>query len=393
MKKKLNLPILLIISIILGLIIGLIFKDKIMFLKPIGNIYLNLMYTIVVPLVLFTLTSAIANMSSLKRLSKILKNVLLIFIITSLISAIFMIITLKIVNPVSSSIELEQGVVENIDIASKIVDMFTVSDFNLLFSKSNILPLIIFSILLGIAISRVGDNNIKNTIEKLSKITLEMTNIIITLAPIGLFAYFAVLANELGTLILIDYMKSFIIYFISSILYFLILYTLYLYIAGRGKLVKKFYKNIIPSVLTSFATQSSLATLPTNIKTCKNLDISDDVADVTLSLGSTIHMEGSSMASILKIVFLAGIFNISFTGIDNYLIAILVAILSSVVMAGIPSGGLIGEMLIVSLYGFPISAFPIIATIGLIIDAPATCINSSGDIVSALLVDKMMKKA
>lgn len=391
MKKKLNLPILLIISIILGLIIGLIFKDKIMFLKPIGNIYLNLMYTIVVPLVLFTLTSAIANMSSLKRLSKILKNVLLIFIITSLISAIFMIITLKIVNPVSSSIELEQGVVENIDIASKIVDMFTVSDFNLLFSKSNILPLIIFSILLGIAISRVGDNSIKNTIEKLSKITLEMTNIIITLAPIGLFAYFAVLANELGTLILIDYMKSFIIYFISSILYFLIFYTLYLYIAGRGKLVKKFYKNIIPSVSTSFATQSSLATLPTNIKTCKNLNISDDVADVTLSLGSTIHMEGSSMASILKIVFLAGIFNISFTGIDNYLIAILVAILSSVVMAGIPSGGLIGEMLIVSLYGFPISAFPIIATIGLIIDAPATCINASGDIVSALLVDKMMK--
>ena len=392
MKKKLNLPILLIISIILGLIIGLIFKDKIMFLKPIGNIYLNLMYTIVVPLVLFTLTSAIANMSSLKRLSKILKNVLLIFIITSLISAIFMIITLKIVNPVSSSIELEQGVVENIDIASKIDDMFTVSDFNLLFSKSNILPLIIFSILLGIAISRVGDNSIKNTIEKLSKITLEMTNIIITLAPIGLFAYFAVLANELGTLILIDYMKSFIIYFISSILYFLIFYTLYLYIAGRGKLVKKFYKNIIPSVSTSFATQSSLATLPTNIKTCKNLNISDDVADVTLSLGSTIHMEGSSMASILKIVFLAGIFNISFTGIDNYLIAILVAILSSVVMAGIPSGGLIGEMLIVSLYGFPISAFPIIATIGLIIDAPATCINASGDIVSALLVDKMMKK-
>ena len=98
------------------------------------------------------------------------------------------------------------------------------------------------------------------------------------------------------------------------------------------------------------------------------------------------------MASILKIVFLAGIFNISFTGIDNYLIAILVAILSSVVMAGIPSGGLIGEMLIVSLYGFPVSAFPIIATIGLIIDAPATCINASGDIVSALLVDKMMKK-
>ena len=390
MKKKLNLPILLIISIILGLIIGIIFKDKIMFLKPIGNIYLNLMYTIVVPLVLFTLTSAIANMSSLKRLSKILKNVLLIFIITSLISAIFMIITLKIVNPVSSSIELEQGVVENIDIASKIVDMFTVSDFNLLFSKSNILPLIIFSILLGIAISRVGDNSIKNTIEKLSKITLEMTNIIITLAPIGLFAYFAVLANELGTLILIDYMKSFIIYFISSILYFLIFYTLYLYIAGRGKLVKKFYKNIIPSVSTSFATQSSLATLPTNIKTCKNLNISDDVADVTLSLGSTIHMEGSSMASILKIVFLAGIFNISFTGIDNYLIAILVAILSSVVMAGIPSGGLIGEMLIVSLYGFPISAFPIIATIGLIIDAPAPCINASGDIVSAFFVDKMM---
>ena len=121
------------------------------------------------------------------------------------------------------------------------------------------------------------------------------------------------------------------------------------------------------------------------------MKIDEDVAKTTLPIGATMHMEGSSMASILKIAFLFGIFGKSFTGIDTYLIAILIAVLSGVVMSGIPGGGLIGEMLIVSLYGFPLEAFPIIATIGWIVDPPATCLNVVGDVSSAMLIEKYVE--
>ena len=122
------------------------------------------------------------------------------------------------------------------------------------------------------------------------------------------------------------------------------------------------------------------------------MDIPKDIREVTLPIGTTMHMEGSSMGSILKIAFLFSIFNMSFAGIDTYLIAIFIAVLSSIVMSGIPGGGLIGEVLIVSLYGFPLDAFPIIATIGWLIDPPATCINVSGDTISSMLITKLVDK-
>lgn len=107
-------------------------------------------------------------------------------------------------------------------------------------------------------------------------------------------------------------------------------------------------------------------------------------------MGTTMHMDGSVLAAILKIVFLYGIFDMPFTGIDTYLVAILVAILGGVVMSGVPGGGLVGEMLIVSLFGFPPEAFPIIAMIGFLVDAPATCINATGDTVASMVVTRLL---
>ena len=159
-------------------------------------------------------------------------------------------------------------------------------------------------------------------------------------------------------------------------------------IARGRKGVKVFFKHMFTPTATSLGTCSSLASLPSNLEAANKLNVDGDIAKTTLPIGATMHMEGSAMASILKIAFLFGIFGKSFTGIDTYLIAILIAVLSGVVMSGIPGGGLIGEMLIVSLYGFPLEAFPIIATIGWIVDPPATCLNVVGDVSSAMLVEK-----
>ena len=391
--KTYGFPIILLLSVILGCVIGIIFREDAIILKPFGNIFLNLMYTIVVPLVFFTISSSIANMVNLKRLGKILRTVFYIFIITSSIAAIFMLIVLKFIDPVGNvSIALESSSVDSVNILDQIVKAITVTDFSELLSRNNMLPLIIFSCLFGISTSLIGEKgkSIKEGLNSLSMVMMKLINIIMYYAPIGLFAYFASLIGEFGKEFLGSYAKSMILYYVMCVIYFIVFYTIYAYIAGKKNGVKTFYKNIFPSLATSLATQSSLASLPTNLKTAENSNIPKDISDVTLPIGATMHMEGSSMGAILKIVFLFSIFGKPFVGFDTYLIAILIAVLSAVVMSGIPGGGLIGEMLIVSLYGFPNEAFIIIATIGWLIDPPATALNVCGDVSSSMLVTRVV---
>lgn len=391
--KSYGMPLLLLLSIIIGSILGIILGSDAVVLKPFGTVFLNLMFTIVVPLVFCTISSSIANMLNLKRLKKILKYVFIIFIITSLISAILMLFSLNIFDITKGvNIALESNTIEQVDVPSKIVNAITVSDFSNLLSKSNMLPLIIFSIIFGIATSLLKEKGeiVKNVLSSFSQVMMKIVKIIMYYAPIGLCAYFASLVGEFGPELLGSYAKSMALYYIVCVVYFIIFYMMYTYYAAGKKGVKKFYKNIFPVTVTSLATQSSLATLPVNIESTEKMNVPKDIRDVTLSIGSTMHMEGSSMGAILKIVFLFGIFGKPFVGLDIYLIAILVALLSSIVMSGIPGGGLIGEILIVSLYGFPLEAFPIIATIGWLIDPPATWINVSGDTASSMMISRLV---
>ena len=352
------------------------------------------MYTIVVPLVFFTISSSIANMVNLKRLGKILKYVFLIFIVTSAVAAVLMLVAIKLIDPVGdANIVLEAGEQTSISIGEQIVSAITVTDFTEILSREHMLPLIIFSILFGIGIALVGDKakNVARSLEAISEVMMKIVKIIMYYAPIGLCAYFASLIGEFGPQLIGSYARSMILYYVMCVVYFVIFYTLYSYLSDKKKGIKLFYKNILPVTATSLATQSSLASLPTNLETARDIGVPKDIREVTLPIGATMHMEGSSMGAILKIAFLFGIFNMSFTGLDTYLIAILIAVLSAVVMSGIPGGGLIGEMLIVSLYGFPLEAFPIIATIGWLIDPSATCLNVVGDTSSSMMVTRIIE--
>ena len=389
--KTYKFPMILLFSIIVGCIIGIIFGESAMNLKPFGTIFINMLFVIVVPLVFFTISSSISSIKSLKRLGKIFRVMFIVFIITGAISALFMLIGVKIFDPVGNiTLTLVEGVKEKIDIGSKIVDMITVSDFNLILSRSSMLPLIVFSIIVGFAVGMVKDESekISHALELMSKVMMNVIKIVMYYAPIGLCAYFASLVGEYGKEIIGSYARSMVFYYIMSVLYFVIFYTIYSYFARGKSGVKEFFKKIFTPTVTSLGTCSSLASLPSNLACASDLKIDEEVSKTTLPIGATMHMEGSAMAAILKIAFLFGIFGRSFTGFDTYLIAITIAVLSGVVMSGIPGGGLIGEMLIVSLYGFPLEAFPIIATIGWIVDPPATCLNVVGDISSALLIEK-----
>lgn len=273
-------PLTMLASLIAASLVGIFANGSfIESLKPLGDIFINLMFTLVVPLVFFTITSSIANMSKKMRLNKILTKTFIVFIITSAISAVVMLIPLLFINPSNGiNIQISGETQEKISVLEQITKAITVEDFSQLFSKNHMLPLIIFSILFGLSLRYIDkDNKIGKGLELLSKTTLRIVKIVMFYAPLGVFAYFANLIHSYGEEIISGYLTSLIIYIGASIAYFLIFYSLYVYIAKGKNGVKLFYKNIFPSFTCSLATQSSLASLPTNIETAQEMQIDENI--------------------------------------------------------------------------------------------------------------------
>lgn len=388
-------PIILLLSIFVGSIMGIVMGERATVLQPLGDIFLRMMFTIVVPLVFVTISSAVSSMSNIKRLRKILANLLISFIVTGLIASIIMIVTVSIFPPAKGVVLKipEAEVIEPFKTTDQIVKAFTVGDFPELMSRSNMLPLIVFSIFFGLCVGLIGEKGkvITEGLGALSDVFLKMISLIMYYAPIGLGAYFASLIGNFGPELLGSYARAMAIYYPICILYFFIAFAVYAYFAAGSKGVRAFFKDIIPPAITSLATQSSIASLPVNLEAAKKLGVPKDIRDIVLPIGATAHMDGSCLAAILKISFIFGIFDMPFQGIGTYVSAVILSVLSGVVMSGVPGGGLIGEMLIVNMYGFPPEAFPIIATIGYLVDPPATMINVTGDTVVAMIITRVME--
>lgn len=390
--KNYRFPLTIIAAILLGSIIGTVWGTKATVLKPLGDIFLNLMFTAVVPLVFATIASAVGNMTNRTRLGKILGWMLAVFFATGLVAAVVIIIAVKLYPPAQGvNIPLRAGTGETVALADRMVKAVTVSDFSLLLSRSNMLPLIVFSVMFGYCAGTMGENNIMSrALTAFSNVMMKMVDLIMLYAPLGLCAYFASLVGEFGPQLIGAYSRAMILYYPLCIMYFLVAFAGYAFLAGGKNGVRKFFANILSPAVTSLATQSSIATLPANLEAADKIGVPKDISGIVLPIGATMHMDGSVLAAILKISFLFGIFGMEFAGWSTYLVSIVIAILSGVVLSGVPGGGLVGEMLIVSLMGFPPEAFPLIATIGFLVDPPATCLNVCGDTVASMMVARIV---
>lgn len=393
--QQYKLPILLLGGIAIGSIIGVVSPSLGQTLKPVGQIFLNLMFTIVVSLVFVSIASAVGSMANMKRLGKILGSTIFSFLATGAIAGVCVLVWVNLFSP-SAGTNIQMGTSEMGEMQSvsdMIVGSLTVDDFSGLLSKDHMLPLIIFAILFGFCVSACGgdESPVGKLLANLNEVIMKFIGLIMAIAPIGLGAYFANLVAEYGPQIIGDYGRSMVVYYPLCLLYVVVFFPLYAFFAA-GKLgVKRMLKYIFTPAVTAFATQSSAATLPVNKETCDKIGVPKDVSDLVLPMGCTMHMDGSVLSSITKIAFLFGVFNMSFTGASTYAMAIVVAILSAFVLSGAPGGGLVGEMLIVSMFGFPAEAFPLIATLGFLFDPAATCLNASGDTIASMMVARMVE--
>ena len=395
--KNYKSTFILLLSIIIGTTIGLIFKEKATILSPLGDLFINLLLTIIVPLIFLTITTSIGKMKHPKRLGKILTSIIIVFIITSLVSVMIGIASTRfklINNEDKSKIKIvlneniEQEKIE-LNILSRTVNAISTNDFNELLSKNNIIALIIFSILVGISINLSKDlgDTFLNLLESMNHVIQILIKIIMYYAPIGICCYLATLIGQLGSEIAFGYLKTFLIYIVVSLIVYFIIYSIYAYIAGGKKGFIKYWQNIMPATLTALATCSSAASIPINTNCAKKIGVSSDIADTTIPLGTSFHKDGSIIGSVFKIMFLVYLF-----GTNVSIIKILgVALIATILITAVPiGGGTISELLIISLMNFPIASLPILTIIATIIDAPATVLNVVGDSASSMLVARLV---
>lgn len=401
--KNYKSSIILIFSVIIGGIIGLIMGEKASVFEPLGIIFLNLIFTILIPLVFFSISSAIANMDSSKKLGRILGVTIVVFAFTAIISGVIGVTSFKVFNPaegLNSSMFTE--LMNNAQVASgeqvgfleKIVASITVGDFSQLLSRSNLLALIIFSMLIGFGtmLAKEEGKAFSNFLNSGAVVVNKVINIIMYYAPIGLAAYFANVVGQLGSQILSGYAKVFVLYLIISILYFIIFFTIYAYIAGGKESIKAFWRNSTGPSVTALATCSSAACIPVNIEAAKKMGVSSSLANIVMPLGVNIHKDGSVIGGIYKIMFLFVIFGRDMNSLGTLTSILMVGLLVGAVVGAIPVGGSIGEMLILSIFGFPPEALAIMLVIATIIDAPATLLNSAGNTVCTMVIAKFTEK-
>jgi len=334
-------------------------------------------------------------MSDARRLVRVMAWMMFFFVLTGVVASFMMILVVTAFPPFAGSPwALPQGVsTAAISTADTLVRTFTTVDFLDLLSKKNILPLIVFALMVGAATSASGEKGAPFARFLISgnEVMGRVIGLIMLYAPVGLGSYIAYLVGSMGPQLMGSYARVVFLYYPVALAYFMAAFSAYVYWSASWSGLKAFWWNIPSTALTAFATGSSVATIPVNLEAARKMGVKDEVREVIIPLGATIHMEGSCLAAIVKIAFLFGLFQMPFTGWDVWLTAVGIAVLSGTVISGIPAGGMIGELLIVTLYGFPIASLPLITMIGTIVDPPATMLNAVGDNVTCIMVSRTLQ--
>ncbi len=385
-------------AMILGAVVGWIFPATeesagATVLKPLGTVFINMMFCIVVPMVFASISGAVANMKSRRRAGKIMGVTVGTFVVTGTIAAVIMFVLMKVFPPVLTAwTELPAGEMgEYASVSEMVVNFFTAEDFVGLLTRRAMLPLIVFSLLFGFSVNLNGgaETPVGRFLEDLSNVMMKFVKLVTYYAPVAFFGFFADLVATYGSQITQSYARAMAVYYPLCLIYIFTAWPLFAWFGGGRGAVRTMFRHITKPAIVSLGTCSSVATIPTNIEEAADTGISKDVADMVLPLGATMHMDGSCFSCVLKIAFVLGVFG-QRLDFGMLIPVVLVAVLSSVGMSGVPGGGYIGEYIICSIF-FPTQmeiAFPILVVIGNLVDPPATMINAAGDYVVCYIVSR-----
>lgn len=401
--KNYKSTLLLLAGLIVGGVLGAVLGEDASVLQPVGTIFLNLIFVLVVPLVFLSVAQSMVVLRRNEMIGRVLGTSFGVFLFMSLVCGILAYVVMTLWNPFTDVSSLggaaTGGILgEDVNIADAIAGTLTVNDFPLLLSREHLLPLILFAALFGLAVSYLGEK--AATIEKLifegGAVVMKIMDLVMKLAPIGIGCYFAYTIGWLGgsgwmgERILGNYLQVLLIVCVISAVVFFIINSAYALYSRMP--LGKFWKEMIVPAATAVGTCSSAACIPINIAAAQKMGVSEKIAGGVIPIGTNLHKDGSVITAVAKILFTLYMFGMEPSNIGSAVLVILLALVVSIVVGAIPVGGMTGELLICAVLGVDPSFAASLLIIGTICDIPATLVNSTGNLVAATLVDRLTIK-
>ena len=385
--------IVLLSALLLGGALGVVWPEAALKLKPMGQIFLNLLFMIIVPLVAISVTSSIARMTDLKKLGALLVSIMAVSIVMAIIPAVGIIGLALFFDPAQGvTLDLNQTI-SNTAGTMDFVGLLTTNDFSGLLSKSNILALIIMSVIAGVAIGQSGEDGRKVSalLDSFNTVIMKIVSIIMVASPLGLGAYFASTMASQDPQLVVTFARAVGLFMVACFIYLTVGSTFYAWVGGGTQGVKQFWRFALEPAVTALGTTSSLATLPVTLRTALKMGIKPEIADISLPLLVNLNKGGAAIITALKIVFIYSLLGLDFT-VDVFMVTILISVLSAFIIGGVPGGAFLGEIFIVTTLGLPMETIPILVVIGAITDAPSTVINVVHDLNACQIIERLNHK-
>ncbi|WP_296277175.1 dicarboxylate/amino acid:cation symporter [Pseudomonas sp. UBA7530] len=385
----------ILIGLVLGVVVGMLFKSGALALAPVGALFLNAIKMLIVPLVFVSLVAGITAMSDSAKLGRISVKTIAIYLVSTAFAVSIGLAFGTLFSPGEGMNMVASGTQEAKQAPSLVQILVGLVPTNpvMAFAEGNILQIIVFAIALGVSMNLIGEKAapVVKLFDSLAEVFYKLTDLVMRFAPIGVFALIAGVVASHGIEVLLPLAGVIGVIYLASIAHMLLIYGGL--IGGLARLSPlRFFRGIAPALAVAFSTSSSSGTLPVSIECArKNLGVSQGVAGFVLPVGATINMDGTAIYQGVLALFIAQAFGIDLNA-GQYLMIILTATLASVGTAGVPGAGLIMLGLVLTSVGLPLEGVALIAGIDRILDMARTTVNVAGDLMTTTLVGSSEKE-
>jgi len=385
----------ILVGLVLGVVVGMLFKSLAQGLAPVGALFLNAIKMLIVPLVFVSLVAGITAMSDSAKLGRISVKTIAIYLISTAFAVSIGLAFGTLFSPGEGMNMVASGSAEAKQAPSLVQILVGLVPTNpvMAFAEGNILQIIVFAIALGVSMNLIGEKAapVVKLFDSLAEVFYKLTDLVMRFAPIGVFALIAGVVASHGIEVLLPLAGVIGVIYLASIAHMVLVYGGL--IGGLARLSPlRFFRGIAPALAVAFSTSSSSGTLPVSIECArKNLGVSQGVAGFVLPVGATINMDGTAIYQGVLALFIAQAFGIDLNA-GQYLMIILTATLASVGTAGVPGAGLIMLGLVLTSVGLPLEGVALIAGIDRILDMARTTVNVAGDLMTTTLVGSSEKE-
>lgn len=385
----------IIAGLVLGVLAGALMGEQASMFKPLGDIFINGIKMLIVPLVFSTLVVGITGMRDPQKMGRVGARTIGLYLVTTAFAIVIGLVAATIFQPgvgADASMSAAQQTNEAPSLVDIVVGLVPSNPLQAMI-EGNILQIIVFAIGLGISLMLIGEKGepVVRVFESFAEAMYKLTAIVMAFAPFGVFGLMANVSGQYGLDVLLPLAKVIGVVYLACIVHVLVVYTGLLSLVGRLNPVR-YLQGIIDALVVSFSSASSSGTLPVSIRCAqKNLGVSEGVSSFVLPVGATINMDGTAIYQGVAALFVAQLVGADLSMMD-YGMIVLTGTLASIGTAGVPGAGLIMLSIVLAQIGLPLEAIGVVAGVDRILDMARTSVNVAGDLMVTTLVGKSEKE-